>query len=105
MDSTPTVALERLASAYGVPATLSAVTDEIINRTHIVDADHERPAVLEVVAIVILGDTLTTVREGTLSSGLLGEMARAVEPCSPAMAPEDLVTLVVTNIWTALQSV
>lgn len=104
MCAAPNVALERLAAAYGVPATLNAVADAIIDRTQITDAENERPAVLEVVAIVILGDTLTTVRDGTLSDGRLAEMARAVEPYSPAMAAESLVTIVLTDVWTALQS-
>lgn len=104
MCAAPSVALERLAAAYGVPATLNAVADEIIERTQIADAANERPAVLEVVAIVILGDTLTTVREGTLSDGLLAEMTRAVEPYSPAMPAESLVTIVLSDVWTALHS-
>jgi hypothetical protein len=103
MCATPSVALERLASAYAVPATLDAVTDAIIERTQMADAIDQRTAVLEVVAIVILGDTLTTVGQGTLSEGLLADMARAVEPYSPAMPAESLVTMVLTNVWTALQ--
>jgi hypothetical protein len=103
MCAAPNVALERLAAAYGVAATLNAVADAIIERTQIADAVDQRPAVLEVVAIVILGDTLTTVRQGTMSEGLLADMTRAVEPYSPAMAAESLVTMVLTNVWTALQ--
>lgn len=105
--SEPAEGLMRLSDAFAVSATLGAIGDALIARTHLTSGASDRRAVMDLLAFVVGDpDTLIALEQGdTLPDHVLKRLADLIAIDPPATVPEwEFLQTILEHVRLALHS-